>query len=60
MAKAENKARKAADASHILTSEQLRLFEEDIFAAHVYEAVKANRNGAPLIHEFTRSPILAP
>ena len=51
---------KAADASHILTSEQLRLFEEDIFAAHVYEAVKANRNGAPLIHEFTRSPILAP
>lgn len=51
---------KAADASRILTREQLALFEEDIFAAHVYEAARANRNGAPLVHEYTRSPVLVP
>ena len=51
---------KAADASRILSGEQLSLFEQDVFAAHVYEAVKAGRNGSPLIHEYTRSPILVP
>ena len=49
---------KAADASRVLSGEQLALFEQDVFAAHVYEAAKAGRNGSPLIHEYTRSPIL--
>lgn len=49
---------KAADASSLLSPVQLTLFRQDVFAAHVYEAVKQNRNGASLIHEYTRSPII--
>lgn len=49
---------KAADASSLLSPVQLTLFTQDVFAAHVYEAVKQNRNGAALLHEYTRSPII--
>ena len=51
---------KAADASSILPPEQLALFEQDVFAAHVYEAVKENRRGGAPVHEYTRSPIVVP
>ena len=51
---------KAADASSILPPEQLALFEQDVSAAHVYEAVKENRRGGAPIHEYTRSPIVVP
>ena len=51
---------KAADASSVLPPEQLALFEQDVSAAHVYEAVKENRRGGAPIHEYTRSPIVVP
>lgn len=51
---------KAADASSVLPPEQLGLFEQDVSAAHVYEAVKENRRGGAPIHEYTRSPIVVP
>lgn len=51
---------KAADASSLLSPEQLALFEQDVFAAHVYETVKANRKGAPAVHEYTRTPVIVP
>ena len=51
---------KAADASSILPPEQFALFEQDVSAAHVYEAVKENRRGGAPIHEYTRSPIVVP
>ena len=51
---------KAADASRILSQEQLALFEQDVFAAHIYEAAKAGQNGSALIHEYTRSPVVIP
>lgn len=51
---------KAADASGVLSQKQLRLFEQDVFAAHLYEAVRAGRQRVPLIHEYTRSPVILP
>ena len=51
---------KAADASSVLPPEQLAFFEQDVSAAHVYEAVKENRRGGAPIHEYTRSPIVVP
>lgn len=51
---------KAADASSVLSSEQTSLFEQDLFAAHLYESVKACRRKRPLIHEYTRSPVILP
>ena len=49
---------KAADAPSLLSKEQLALFEQDIFASHVYETVKEGRRNASMIHEYTRSPIV--
>lgn len=51
---------KAADASGVLPREQLSLFEQDVFAAHLYEAARAGRRRVPLIHEYTRSPVILP
>lgn len=51
---------KAADASSILSGTQLALFSQDVSAAHIYETVKAQKLSAPLIHEYTRSPVIVP
>lgn len=49
---------KTADASDLLTPVQLSLFEKDVYAAHVYEAVKTARFGVSIKHEYTRSPVI--
>ena len=51
---------KAADAFSVLSPEQSALFEQDLFAAHLYESVKAGRRKQPLVHEYTRSPVILP
>jgi len=51
---------KTADASRLLTPEQLSLFSQDVFAAHVYEAAKVCRFGTSFTHEYTRSPVILP
>ena len=51
---------KTADASSLLTPVQLGLFEQDVHAAHIYEAAKTCRTGAAFSNEYTRSPIILP
>ncbi len=49
---------KLADAPSLLTEEQLVLFEQDLFAAHVYETAKVQKFGTAFGNEYTRSPII--
>lgn len=49
---------KTADASALLSPIQLALFEQDVFAAHVYEAAKVCKFGAAFTNEYTRSPVI--
>lgn len=51
---------KTADASSVLTSVQTRLFEQDVYAAHVYESARVCRFGTPFTNEYTRSPVILP
>lgn len=51
---------KTADASAILSPIQYRLFELDVFAAHVYESAKVCRFGSTFVNEYTRSPLILP
>jgi len=51
---------KTADASAILSPLQLALFEQDVFAAHVYESANVCRFGTTFTNEYTRSPIIIP
>ena len=51
---------KAADAPFLLTPSVLALFEKEVQAAHIYEAAKVCRYGAPFAHAYRQSPIILP
>ncbi len=49
---------KTADASKLLNPMSCSLFEKDVYATHIYEAVKVQHSNAPFITEYMRSPII--
>ncbi len=49
---------KPADASNLLTSEALALFEEDVRIAHIYETVSSDKNNMAFLNEYRQSPII--
>ncbi len=49
---------KLADASSILSKEALHYLEHDIFCAHVYESVIAQKMNIPMKNEFTRQIVI--
>lgn len=51
---------KTADAAKILSEEQRALFEQDVAAAHLYEAAKTLKTGKALANEYTRTPVILP
>ena len=51
---------KTADAAKILSEEQRALFEQDVAAAHLYEAAKALKTGKALANEYTRTSVILP
>lgn len=51
---------KVADASSLLTPTAYALFEKDILAAHMYEAVRVVHSHTSFVHEYTRTPVILP
>lgn len=48
---------KAADAPALLHGTGLRMFQQDIQAAHLYDVIYAAKYGQPPVHEYTRQLI---
>lgn len=49
---------KTATARKLLNQEQNQLFEQSIFASHLYESVLAQKAQRPLVHEHTKKIII--
>ena len=49
---------KLADASSVLSKEAYHYLEHDIFCAHVYESIIAQKNNIPMKNEFTRQIVI--
>lgn len=49
---------KPADASRLLSKDAFRIFERDIEAAQIYEALSSAKNGTQIQNEYQQSPIV--
>ena len=51
---------KLSDADRLLSPVGMRQLHQDIFAAHLYESVKAQKNGGPMLNEYRRQIVIVP
>lgn len=51
---------KLSDADRLLSPVGMRQLQQDIFAAHLYESVKAQKTGSPMINEYRRQIVIVP
>ena len=51
---------KLSDAEKLLSSAGIRQLHQDIFAAHLYESIKAQKTGSPMQNEYRRQMVIVP
>lgn len=51
---------KLSDADRLLSLVGIRQLHQDIFAAHLYESVKAQKTGGPMQNEYRRQIVIVP
>ncbi|MDE5802085.1 MAG: nucleotidyltransferase [Lachnospiraceae bacterium] len=51
---------KLSDADRLLSPVGMRQLQQDIFAAHLYESVKTQKTGGPMLNEYRRQIVIVP